>query len=88
MDCGGLKRNMAVGRQINHISLGYAGRGGGGIRNEYMYSEPCGRFDLNHVSTGSLPSIIHPAWLWRGAMESCIPHVLPRAVLAWRYKVL
>ena len=46
--------------------------------------EPCGWFDLDHVSISSIPSIVH-SMVVEGAMESSIPHVLPCAVLAWCY---
>ena len=41
---------------INHISVGYAGEGASEMNT---CREPCGWFDLDHVSTSSIPSIVH-----------------------------
>ena len=47
--------------------------------------EPCGWFDHDHVSTSSIPSIVHSVVVEGGQWSQVYPHVLPRAVLAWCY---
>ena len=39
----------------SHWSIG----GGGGASEMNTCREPCGWFDLDHVSTSSIPSIVH-----------------------------
>ena len=75
---------MRLVRLYNHISLGYAGGGGGGgggASEMNTCREPCGWFDLDHVSTSSIPSIVLVVEGGNGVDHSSTLS----AVLAWCY---